>query len=120
MSRVPLDGAEYTLRQPILTIVRLFIIEDMAHASLETRVRIASLFDQAKYPSSWPDMLGAKFVNRPLDLSPGEYEAILMMAPLFGVYAIGPEARSEPRWIMLSRIQKWAWNVKGLVAKSVA
>ncbi|KAJ7059276.1 hypothetical protein C8F01DRAFT_1146630 [Mycena amicta] len=78
------DGDKFKYRLPIITACRLLLIDHVATLDDAARPEYEKFFaGMANFPMSFPEMYGPKFVGRPADLSPGEYEMIARTMPVW-------------------------------------
>ncbi|EFI28084.1 hypothetical protein CC1G_14111 [Coprinopsis cinerea okayama7 len=61
-------------------------------------------------------MYGPKVVHKPADLSPGEYETVVDLIPMFVEQDMEGELKEwGDRWLALSLARKMLWNDDGVV-----
>jgi len=121
-NRIPPLHDTFTARTPLIYICRLYLIDFIASASAEQRLAVNTGFANMTIPSGATRLYGPKFTARPGELSPGEYEMIMQVSPLWMMGAgikVAPTGGSNlDGWMQLAVLRKLGWNTRAPKARN--
>jgi hypothetical protein len=104
-SREVMESAVYPYRHPLDSITRIFLIHLISHMSPEQREDFSNRLKDASthFPSNYCQLYGPKFVARPGQLSPGEYEQLVQLMPMY----VTPGPRDGTSWAVEEVKDRW-------------
>lgn len=117
-ARIETDHQHRKYAPALRRICRLFLIDRVARIALdETKsAEFLTLFAGCQFPPSFPQLYGPKILAQPGNLSPGEYEMIIQIGPMWSIEegeSTSSEDPSDPvgkGWIHLGVASKMLWN----------
>ncbi|KAJ7025378.1 hypothetical protein C8F04DRAFT_137923 [Mycena alexandri] len=125
------DSDKFKYRLPIITACRLLLIDYVSALDEARRQKYEKFFTTMEVPTSWCAIYGPKIVARPADLSPGEYDMLSTVMPMWVMPEI-ESAKAEKKkqmekdaaeenaaeesegmqWVWLAVLMKRVYNVK--------
>ncbi|KAE9407198.1 hypothetical protein BT96DRAFT_971424 [Gymnopus androsaceus JB14] len=114
-SRDPPLHDQKTFRKPTILMARILLNYTIGNVlSADEKTALGKAIDLMILPSSFPQLYAPKVLSRPADLSPGEYEMLLTVFPMWTMADTTITASMSEdlkgAWLHLCVVQKKLWN----------
>ena len=103
---------KYVYRAPLVSISRLFLMHLVVTLPEPNLKSLAKIINDIQLPSHIPPIFGPKLISRPADLSPDEYDTlILAVLPMLSLGDIvGLDTAGKERCMGLYVARKKLWD----------